>query len=226
MENTTQQMLNPWVSIWTRPRATIQQIVDVNPQRYIWVLAAVSGVADALNQASERSAGDELGLPLILLIVVAAGSIGGIVSLYLFGALFRWTGGWMGGKASAENLRAAIAWSSVPVICSLVLWIPSFAIFGQELSTTETPNIDVNPSLLFVLFGYGAIEMIIGVWAFVVLLKCIGQVQGFSAWKALGNTLLVGLIVMIPIALIIYGIGGFPETEELIFTTDSDAIWL
>jgi hypothetical protein len=226
MENTTQQMLNPWVSIWTRPRATIQQIVDVNPQRYIWALAAVSGVADALNQASERSAGDELGLPLILLIVVAAGSIGGIVSLYLFGALFRWTGGWMGGKASAENLRAAIAWSSVPVICSLVLWIPSFAIFGQELFTTETPNIDVNPSLLFVLFGYGAIEMIIGVWAFVVLLKCIGQVQGFSAWKALGNTLLVGLIVMIPIALIIYGIGGFPETEELIFTTDSDAIWL
>nr|MBP9871117.1 hypothetical protein [Nitrosomonas sp.] len=65
MENTTQQMLNPWLSIWTRPRATIQQIVDVNPQRYIWVLAAVSGVADALNQASERSAGDELGLPLI-----------------------------------------------------------------------------------------------------------------------------------------------------------------
>ena len=52
------------------------------------------------------------------------------------------------------------------------------------------------------------IELSIAIWAFVVFLKCLGQVQGFSAWKALGNVVLAVIVVVIAILVIILGIVG------------------
>ena len=75
-------------------------------------------------------------------------------------------------------------------------------------SHTETPIIDATPSLAFLMFGFAAIEISIGIWAFVVFLKCLGQVQCFSAWKALGNVVLAGLVIIIPIVVIVLGVVG------------------
>ncbi len=184
MENTNEQTLVPWLSMWTMPRATIQQIVAENPTRFVLVLAAIAGFAQALDRARMRSIGDRLEWPMIFLIAAVGGPIVGIIGLYIGGALLRWTGNWIGGIASSENIRAAIAWSSVPIIWGLALWIPELALFGQELFTTETPKIDANPSLAFLLFGFAAIEITIGIWTLVVFLKSLGQVQGFSAWES------------------------------------------
>ena len=41
----------------------------------------------------------------------------------------------------------------------------------------------------------------------IVLCKCLGQVQGFSAWKGLGNSLLVALVLVVPILAIAIGVG-------------------
>ncbi|MGO8989197.1 MAG: YIP1 family protein [bacterium] len=125
-----------------------------------------------------------------------------ILPQYLAGALIRWTGKWIGGQAPSQNIRAAIAWSSVPTIWALILWIPQLVLFGQELFTTETPRIHASPSLGFISLGFVAIQLIIAIWAIVVFLKCLGQVQGFSAWRALGNTTLGALVIVVPIAII------------------------
>ena len=130
------------------------------------------------------------------------GPISGIVALYLFAALVRWTGAWIGGRASTLDIRAAIAWSSVPLIWAMLLWIPEIAIFGRELFTTATPRMDANPSLAFLLMGFGIVEVGMAVWGFVVYLKCLGQVQGFSAWKAWGNVMLALLVIAVPLVVI------------------------
>ncbi len=203
-----EQTLNPWVSMWTKPRATIQQIVDTNPERLVMTLAAISGFAQVLDRASMRSLGDKLEWPAIFLIAAIAGPIGGIISLYIASALIRWTGTWIGGNASSQNIRAALVWSNVPIIWALILWIPELALFGQELFTSETPTIDATPSLAFLMLGFAAIEISIAIWTIVVLLKCLGQVQSFSAWKALGNVVLAGLVVIVPIVVIVLGVVG------------------
>lgn len=203
-----EQTLNPWVSMWTKPRATIQQIVDTNPERLVMILAAISGFSQVLDRASMKSLGDKLEWPIIFLIAAIVGPIGGIISLYIGSVLIRWTGTWIGGNVSSQNIRAALAWSSVPIIWALILWLPELALFGQELFTTETPIIDATPSLAFLMLGFGAIEISIGIWAIVVFLKCLGQVQSFSAWKALGNVILTGLVFIIPIVVIILGVVG------------------
>ena len=198
--------LNPWVSMWTKPRATIQQIVDTQPNHLVLLLASIGGFAQVLDNATIKSVGDKLEWPTIVLIAAIAGPFGGIIGLYLGSVLIRWAGILLGGNASSQEIRAAIAWSNVPVIWALVLWIPELALFGQELFTTETPKIDANPSLGLVLLGFSVIGSTIGIWTIVVFLKCLGQVQGFSAWKALCNAILPGLLIVLPLAVIAFGV--------------------
>ncbi len=206
MDTRDEQTLNPWISMWVEPRETIQQIISSNPTRTVLLLAALSGFGSALDKASIKSMGDTFELPIIFSIAAIAGPIGGILSLYLGGALVRWTGTWIGGVASSQNIRAALAWSSVPLIWALLIWIPELALIGDELFTSETPRMDASDTLLLAFLGLSLIELVIAIWTLVVLLKSLGQVQGFSAWRALGNLLLSVLVIAVPILIIAVGI--------------------
>jgi hypothetical protein len=205
MDTREEQTLNPWISMWVEPRETIQQIISSNPTRTVLLLAALSGFGSALDKASIKSMGDMFELPIIFSIAAIAGPIGGILSLYLGGALVRWTGTWIGGVASSQNIRAALAWSSVPLIWALLIWIPELALIGDELFTSETPRMDASYTLLLAFLGLSLIELVIAIWTLVILLKSLGQVQGFSAWRALGNLLLSVLVILVPILIIVVG---------------------
>lgn len=203
MEDTHQQKLNPWFSIWTKPRVTIQQIVETDPRRLVLLLAALGGFSTMLDRASMRNLGDKLQWPVLVLLAAIVGPIAGIVTLYIGGALLRWTGSWIGGQASAQHIRAAMAWSSLPEIWGLLLWIPALAVFGQELFTSKMPRVEANPLLDILLLGFATVSLVIGVWQFVIFLKCLGQVQGFSAWKALGNSIMAAMVVLMPIVIVV-----------------------
>lgn len=74
-------------------------------------------------------------------------------------------------------------------------------IFGKELFTTTAPTIEQRP---FLYLSFGLLEATIGAWAFVVFLKTLGQVHGFSAWRALGSTLLAIPMFFVPIFVVFF----------------------
>lgn len=168
------------------------------------MLAALGGISQALDRASMRNLGDEHDLGFILAASLIGGPIAGVISLYLFGMLLKWTGSWLGGTASSINIRAAVAWSYVPLIWALFLWVPQLALFGKDLFSSETPSIDQSP---FLMLGFGLLAIIVGVWTIVVFVKALGQVQGFSALRALGNTMAAALVIVAPIILIALAFG-------------------
>ena len=43
MESVSEESLRPLLSMWTKPRATIQQIVDDDPEYLVPVLASIGG---------------------------------------------------------------------------------------------------------------------------------------------------------------------------------------
>ena len=200
MKTTT---MNPWFSMWLHPRRTIRQIVATDPDRFVLLLAAVGGIVEALTNATSDSQGDNLSLRTILLTALIAGPLMGIVGLWLGSILLRWTGGWIGGQADSRRIRTALAWANVPLLWSLILWGPALLLFGAELFATATPIIDASTMLsgLYMVFSFGIGT--VSIWAFVVFLHALGEVQGFSAWKALGNSILAGLVVLVPLLAII-----------------------
>lgn len=198
-----EKQFNPWISMWTKPRKTIQRIIDTNPTDKVIFLAIVFGVTNILDQASRKNLGDSMGVIEIFALAIVGGAITGIFGLYFFAFLLRWTGDWIGGKANDEQIRAAYVWSNIPAIVILILWVPHLLLFGGEMFTSEMPSLIENPFLSYYLYAMLFVEMILGIWSLALYLVALAQVQGFSIWTAIGNNFLAAMVIAIPIIIFI-----------------------
>jgi hypothetical protein len=153
----------------------MRQILDSDPERLVVFLATMAGISRALDRASLKSLGDRLPLWGVFAAAIIGGALSGVLLLYLYGFLVRWTGRWFGGSGSASGIRAAIAWPNVITAWALLLWIPQLALFGNELFTTETPLLDANPPMALLLLGFSLLELVGAVWFVVAFLKCVGE---------------------------------------------------
>jgi len=187
--------LNPWFTMWLHPRATTRQILDTDPARLVIVLAMFGGVLNALDRASLKSLGDDLPVPMIFALAIPVGMIGGLIALYLGGALIRWTGSRLGGQASAVQVRAALAWGHVPVYWAGLLWLPYLGFFGDEIFMSEMPSVEARPWLLLVLVNLAVLEMGLGIWGLVTLVLAVAEAHRFSGWRSLGSIVLAMLVL-------------------------------
>lgn len=194
--------LNPWFSMWFRPRDTISQITATNSTGAILLLAALNGFSQALDRASINGLGDQYDWPILIIICLIFGTFSGLLMLLVGAALLRWTGNWIGGAANREQLRTAIAWSSVPIIWALLLWIPILLLLGQQAFTSEMPILNQDPMRLYAFWSIAGLEVIIAIWSLVLFVKSISQVQKFSVWKAIVNIILALGVVAVPIVTI------------------------
>ena len=142
-------------------------------------------------------------LPILLGALILSLFIGMLVITVISG-LLSWTGGWIGGKASFLQVRAAVAWANVPNTVNILMWLLMVATFGNQVFThsfAETPFIGYQ--LIVVFFAF-LVQVMVAVWGFIIGLKALGEVQGFSAWKALLNVLIPFFMVMIGIWILMW----------------------
>ena len=196
--------ISPFFSIWIEPRATIRRIVDSDPTRNVLALAAIGPAINSLiSQWSAVINGTEhpsVLWPLWVAFSVAIQAVFGILFLYIFGAVFRWSGSLLGGTATSVEVRAALAWSQVPAIVAEIILL--FALFAgvpmPKMLPGRLPLID--PAFYKVM----VVEGVLGIWAIVISLKCLGEVHRFSAWRAL-----VALLIPPFIVVVVIGFGVF-----------------
>jgi hypothetical protein len=184
--------MNPWLSIWTRPRATIRAIVDSDPRRHVMALIVLAGFFNALNRAAEKGTGDQLGIPGVIGTACVAAVIG-IPIWYLIAAYARWAASLWGSNASTVEVRAAIAWAGTPIIMwNFLLWPLQLLLWGGEVFSSNTPTLDA--AELQIVWGLFACAVVVFIWSSVVGLKTLAEVHGFTVAKTLG----VGLFMLVP----------------------------
>jgi hypothetical protein len=113
--------------------------------------------------------------------------------------IFLYAGAWIvdlscrlfGGQANSKEVRAALAWSSVPLLATIPLWMIRLALLGRELFTFNKPSLTSHPTLAYSFAATAIPEVILSIWWMVVTVKALGEVQRFSAWKALSSMLLL-----------------------------------
>lgn len=187
---------NPWLSIWVRPRETIRDIIAVNPKYCLTYLCALYGFPMALNFAQSFSLGSIFPAWAILLAGVIVCSFLGYVALSFFAWLLHVTGRWIGAVGSFQTIRSAVAWSNVPNSVTCLAWLVLLGVFGGQVfcrGFSEMSFVGYQAGVVFLVF---LVQSIVSIWGFIILLKALGEVQGFSAWKALLNVIIPFVIVI------------------------------
>lgn len=198
-----QQHQNPWTSMWLDPRGTIRSIVDTDPHYRVLLLAILGGFSQTLSNAAGMSLGDKVPIPSLFLLILLSGPVNGLLSLYVGGFVLHWVSAKLGGQSTREEIRAAIAWSWVPLVSTLPLWIVKYILFRDELFLSKKTLIESQPlaSTLYSVIGF--IDVAIAIWSLLLLYNAIGEVNRFSSWRGIAAVLLAGIIITLPVMIII-----------------------
>ena len=204
-----QLSLNPWINIWVKPRKTIQELVQYNVNYRLITICGLYGFlhilyfllkSPYLEKAIELKNYNSLASLIIgsLIFAIPAGYIlVNLTSLFLFLA-----GKLIKAKGSFKEVRAAFYWSTIPIIPSLFILNILMIVFAKQFEMFEKTTVTPQSSSLFVFFGFT--QLFLGFWGFIVTLKSLAQVQGFSAWMGLLNYFF-GFIIAAIFSLVVFG---------------------
>jgi hypothetical protein len=112
-----------------------------------------------------------------------------------------WTGEWLNGHGKMSQFIVVIAWAMIPLIFNLVLLIPKFIIFGDNtfsIAVSELNNVET-----FFYYLFELIKTILSIWAFIILIAGTCLIQKFNLAKAILNSLLPVIVIIIPVLLIL-----------------------
>jgi Yip1 domain len=204
MSTMSEAIGNPYLEIWTHPRSTIRRIVSVDPRYQVAFIAGLAGALSTLEAQWQSPVASPSSLwPVVVVIAVLIGTSVSIAGLYVNGVLFKWAGAALGGQATYVEVRAALAWSQIPAIAAVTLGLLSI-LFGNG-----------GPMMPFrggYAQGSGSMTLlhaILGIWAFVLTLKCLAEVHRFSAWRALAAILVVAAGVLVLFLVVLAATGAF-----------------
>ena len=191
--------LNIWTSIWINPRKTVRYAINHKPMGFALALAAVVGLDDFLNKATEKNLGDSMALPLIVLLAIIAGPLMGLISWWIGAGLMSIIGKWIGGQGTFADLKMAVAVAYIPLIIGSILWIPDILVLGNAMFTED---MDVSIGKLIWFFFSSLLSIVVAVWGFIATIKAIAEAHRFSSWRALATIIIPTILLIVPLFLL------------------------
>lgn len=188
---------SPWLSIWTRPRATIARIVASNPNRSLWWLAAIYGFCSLMNLFQSIALGSAMGTLGILILAIVLSPFYGYISFCIWSWFVTWVGKWFRGQGTFKTIRAAYAWSCVPIVLNIPLWLLMVILFGHQLFL-NFPDAHLLPSSqVLILFIILIAKVVLAIWSLVIYLNALAEVQNYTVLRAILNVVVAGVILAI-----------------------------
>ncbi len=220
-----QQSFNPWLKICTQPRRTIRLLARHNVNYRLIAVCAVLAFRKIfffLNSTFSLVLRDPSRFQLFVFISALSVKYFALIFplsiffeyLYfnLFAASVFFFGKLIKGAGNFKEIRAAIYWTSVPNIGNTFAWIGISLMFFSNVLVRILFNTDILPILAFI---YLFVQIFFGVWAFIIRVQAISEVQKFSVWMALLNLLLFFLAVLvIAFAILCAILGTIPRFSD------------
>jgi signal peptidase I len=181
--------ISPWATIWFSPRQTIERIVATRPTYLVLPLAMLGMVAGFYVQLAGAGLAGQLNDWRLAAGFVVASALFGLVWLFPSALILGWIGKLLGGKATARQLRAVIAWSMVPMILGALV---ALGILALKEAGRGGPVIDQSLPWLGGAFG---------LWTAIVFMLMLARVERFGFWRTLFTYLLNSVLLAFLIAL-------------------------
>lgn len=162
--------VSPFVSMWFRPRQTILRVVAHESELWILAIAVAVGISRVLTRVAMRNYGDRHRLHVIIIGTVILGPIIELFTIYVGGAILHAYGTLFRSRATYAEVRAAVAWGSLPLAAMVVPWILALGILGGEMFTSVKPTVQLHPSLDYFLYVFYGVDLIAIVWSALLIL--------------------------------------------------------
>jgi signal peptidase I len=159
---------SPWLTTWFNPRQSIAHVISTDPRRHVWLLAALGLIFGIILQSLVSGWATVLLDWRAIAAIVIGGAILGVVGLYYTAFFFGWAGHLFGGRGSAAEVRAALAWGQLPTILAGAVGL----IVGLLL---------LRPSSLVI----GIIAGVAWLWTLVLTWVLFARVQNFGFWRTI-----------------------------------------
>jgi signal peptidase I len=186
---------SPWSSVFLKPGDAIERILAERPRRGVLLLGSVSLMSGSMSQLLGFGIQNQAFDWRIVVAFAVACVIGGIVSLYIAAFVLKYCGRMLGGRASAADLRAVVAWGMTPGILGLVTAV-ALAVVASVASRAGEPA----PAWIFSLLQTTILTC--GIWSVVNFAKMLARVEGFGFWRT-ATACILGWILTLALSLLI-----------------------
>jgi len=192
---------NPWLSIWRKPEKTIEHLLNQESNQHIWLISGLFSFSIALpvlvglghykwiDKYSWQTA----------ILVIGISFLGSILYVHVGAHILSHIGRWFHGSAKPNEVRTALAWSSIPLVIAIPFWLPStFLVWSTTNNINVTSNIISSLLSLWILFIAIPCKYIVNflyIYSFALLIRMLASVHQFSKWKAF-FTILFGIMLI------------------------------
>lgn len=189
--------VNPWWEMWVKPKKTIRTIVDYD-NRYGFIgLCFLYGLAQGAHFSQAFSLGAFFPLWTILTLIVVLAIPVGAISFSLSSLILYWTGKLIRGKASYHDVRAAVSWSNVTAVFSVIFIGIMVLTFREPFFYRKFAENLFHDWRVVLLITFLVAEFTLAIWKFVIFVMSLAEVQGLSGWMAILNIILVIIVYFI-----------------------------
>jgi Yip1 domain len=181
----TTEPIRPLKDVWLRPRRVFRELATRPIGAADYLLAASQGIATSIMVYRTQLAGPNAGTADILGTSFVFGPLGGVVSMYLFAAIYGRLGTRAGGKTTRNQVFHVLAYGGMPVAASLLVWMFTVLLVG-EAAVVERPGAEIDGFVSFVLRAQFASYMLLWLWSVVLQVMGFSEILGLTTRKAFG----------------------------------------
>jgi hypothetical protein len=175
--------IRPLKDVWLRPRRVFRELENQPIGAADYLLAAVQGIATSIMVYRAQLSGTGATATEILQSAFIFGPLGGIVSMYLFAAIYGRLGVRAGGKFARNQVFHVLAYGGIPVASSLVLWIFTALLVG-ETAIVEKPGVELDWFVALVLRAQFVAYLLLLFWSVVLQVMGFSEISGLSTRRA------------------------------------------
>jgi Yip1 domain len=192
----TPEPIRPLRDVWLRPRRVFRELATRPIGVTDLLLAATQGVATSLAVYRSQLAGTHPSAAEIVTSALVFGPLSGLVSIYLFAAVYARLGKRAGGSSARNQVFHVLAYGGVPVAASLILWGFTALLVG-DAAIVDTPGAEVDGFVAFVLRVQFAGYLLLLLWSVVLQVMGFSEILGLTTRKAFGIYVLGQLLALL-----------------------------
>ncbi len=193
--------IRPLHDVWLKPRRVFRELATapISPMDYL--LGAAQGIVSWLALSRAQSAGTDTSVGQILRTALLAGPVAGILGLYLMTAIYTRLGRRAGGVSTRNQLFHVLAYSGVPMVASLAIWVITALLVGNA-TFVAAPRADLQPfPVLLLRVQFLSHVLLIG-WSLLLQVMGLSEVERLTTRRAFGIWVMGQLMVMVAILLL------------------------